>query len=530
MKITAGLGIIIHIGMPLLVVTVFISKAHSGAAEIVEDQKQVRDASSAAYEDPVSEADGLIARGELIEAEQILQRYVSNKPPDWEPINELPEKIEVYMWTEAEFIKYINYWRREIDKDVNWLLGSYSHAYYFLAYIAMQQGNSQAAVDNIDKGLELEPDHPNLLCEKGYILTSMGLYEDAYQYYLEAYQNRPWATDRQRASALRGMGYQLIELGRLDEAGDKYKESIELEPDNKISRGELEYIKDLKNKVSADSDTEKTLALNSTGSSWPKIDPSDLQSSNLTATVPTNDKQDADFIFQYSGLHIPKQAGEFLFSNEGLSDPTQKLSRACWKDGDVGICFVKSWASPTGTYGPRCIEKRAASTVAKTGNFQGPCTFIKPSASFSAQWIKALQEFSSLGFAPKSDGQEICVHSQRHGVTSPIGYYAATSFIIDDDGEKVPMFLNMYLFHQDGFFCRLSFDYFYTLSKKELDKERAFIRSIKWGSSQNGDKSPVGLMEKEFVGGKDNTIIRFGASKVTIPHHLEGLQFDEVVK
>ena len=50
----------------------------------------------------------------------------------------------------------------------------------------------------------------------------------------------------QKGAALRGMGFALIEQGKLDEAEKKYKESLKADPDNKLALSELEYIKKLK--------------------------------------------------------------------------------------------------------------------------------------------------------------------------------------------------------------------------------------------------------------------------------------------
>jgi tetratricopeptide (TPR) repeat protein len=60
-------------------------------------------------------------------------------------------------------------------------------------------------------------------------------------------------TDKQgqlieRGRALRGQGYALVELGDLDAGEKKYQESVATDPNDKMSRQELDYIKGLRAK------------------------------------------------------------------------------------------------------------------------------------------------------------------------------------------------------------------------------------------------------------------------------------------
>jgi Flp pilus assembly protein TadD len=60
-------------------------------------------------------------------------------------------------------------------------------------------------------------------------------------------------TDKQlqlteRGRALRGQGYAFVELGDLDTAQKRYEESLATDPNDKLSRPEIDYIKDLRAK------------------------------------------------------------------------------------------------------------------------------------------------------------------------------------------------------------------------------------------------------------------------------------------
>lgn len=87
---------------------------------------------------------------------------------------------------------------------------SYSMAFYVSAQMEVDKGNYKKALEYLDKGLELEPDHPSLYCEKAYIMQEMKQYDEAYSLYYKATNVRPWAT-ADKARAIRGMGYILTE-------------------------------------------------------------------------------------------------------------------------------------------------------------------------------------------------------------------------------------------------------------------------------------------------------------------------------
>ena len=53
-------------------------------------------------------------------------------------------------------------------------------------------------------------------------------------------------SDELRAVALRGRGFALTELGRLDEAEVAYRDSLKLKPENEVALAELKYIAGLK--------------------------------------------------------------------------------------------------------------------------------------------------------------------------------------------------------------------------------------------------------------------------------------------
>lgn len=197
----------------------------------------------------ISTADDLIKRKEWLKAAQLLTKHVAEVPPDWHPIKILPDLYEGYFWSSEEFISFVDYYRGELlkqKKSVIWVDGSYSKGYFLLAYIAAEHGDYSEALRLIDKGLALEPDHPQLLNEKAFILGGQRRFEESLTYYWRAVKARPWIPSSVKGRSYRGQGVVLIDLGRLNEAEEALKRSLMFDPDNEIALGEIEFINQLR--------------------------------------------------------------------------------------------------------------------------------------------------------------------------------------------------------------------------------------------------------------------------------------------
>jgi tetratricopeptide (TPR) repeat protein len=82
----------------------------------------------------------------------------------------------------------------------------------------------------------------------GYVFNGLGKFEEALVVYqsAEAFSVKKPSQRPYRAIALRGMGFSLIELNRLDEAEQAFKQSLEIDPMNALALNELAYIKNLR--------------------------------------------------------------------------------------------------------------------------------------------------------------------------------------------------------------------------------------------------------------------------------------------
>jgi tetratricopeptide (TPR) repeat protein len=200
------------------------------------------------------QADELIVDGRYADARALLEAAIQEMPTGWTPRQENDQFLSIAFWDQEEFLAHSH---REIEmkrltKSIAWVDGSYSRAWYQLAVVASKEGRFENALFCIDCGVELEPDHPELWNEKGYLLDRLKRHQEAFDCYVRAASVRDWAPPSQIARALRGQGVQLVDLDRLDEAEDALRRSLELEPDSETAHNELGYIEDLRRKREAE--------------------------------------------------------------------------------------------------------------------------------------------------------------------------------------------------------------------------------------------------------------------------------------
>ncbi len=183
--------------------------------------------------------------GKVEEARVQLRQVISQMPSGWRPIREDAKSIRVAFWNVDEFQLYVAYHKKNEAggaRNIFYDFPSYSEACYLLAFIDLEQQNTVEALNWLDKGLSLEPDHPTLLAEKALALQTMGRHAEAVELYLRATTVRPWATVAQRALALRGAAVSSIDLGQFDEAEQLLRQSLVLEPTSQVALRELDYI------------------------------------------------------------------------------------------------------------------------------------------------------------------------------------------------------------------------------------------------------------------------------------------------
>jgi tetratricopeptide (TPR) repeat protein len=175
-----------------------------------------------------------------------IEKSLADMPPDWKPIRRGvgdESTLICSFWDNAEFMSFVaNRTQLDAEMSVLWSDVSYSKRWWKLALVNRKQGLYRNALTCIERGLELEPDHPHLWVQKGLILIDSKQYAQALTAFETATTVRSWASPSVVGWSLRQQGYALIELGRLNEAQVVYWRSLELEPNSSIAAQELEYI------------------------------------------------------------------------------------------------------------------------------------------------------------------------------------------------------------------------------------------------------------------------------------------------
>lgn len=174
-------------------------------------------------------------------ARELLQKTIASMPPDWCAIREENRQIYGTFWDRDEFMAYVDHFRSQTKKLILWTSPSFSKMYAWLADVNLSEGRSDDALLANEKGLALQPDHPLLWIQKGYLFNRAARHADALAAYRTASTIREWTPASVLARAFRGQGSTLIDLHRLPEAKEAYVRSLQF-AESELARKELEGI------------------------------------------------------------------------------------------------------------------------------------------------------------------------------------------------------------------------------------------------------------------------------------------------
>ena len=110
-------------------------------------------------------------------------------------------------------------------------------------------------VTYLERAVAMAPNHAHYLNELGFGYQQQKYWDKSYATYRRAADATAFSDkDRvvpEKTRALRGMGYALVEQGRWDATEAAYRASLELDPNDQRSPGELRYIAEHRPKPSA---------------------------------------------------------------------------------------------------------------------------------------------------------------------------------------------------------------------------------------------------------------------------------------
>lgn len=126
-------------------------------------------------------------------------------------------------------------------------------AHYLAAYANIDLGNVAAAEKNLQSALAWSPVNPQYQSELAHLMQIRRDWNEALRLFSDAEDNaEAFSPDEARNTELtrakRGIGFTLIELGRLEEAEVKFKECLEIDPNDEKAKHELAYLKQLAKK------------------------------------------------------------------------------------------------------------------------------------------------------------------------------------------------------------------------------------------------------------------------------------------
>lgn len=181
--------------------------------------------------------------------EPVIAAYEAKYPQDdkvqYFSVRTMPETL-LYLTSAAADHDRTGVGRRAVALDELW-----SYAYYSKGYALFELNRFDEAGQALDKALALSPHNAKYLVERSQVHRARGEWEQMLALNQSALAFIDIATPddlkkSERAVALRSQGFALIELNRLDEAQDSFKQSLKFDSKSEIARGELEYIKKLR--------------------------------------------------------------------------------------------------------------------------------------------------------------------------------------------------------------------------------------------------------------------------------------------
>jgi len=136
---------------------------------------------------------------------------------------------------------------------------TWSDAYFLKAYALVELKQPGEARKLLERALELSPMNSAYLSESAHLDQMDKDWDTALEKFKRATEAAESTTPEESkvfewTRALRGQGFALIELGRLEEAKAMYYKALELDPDDDGSKGELRYIERMEENLAAESE------------------------------------------------------------------------------------------------------------------------------------------------------------------------------------------------------------------------------------------------------------------------------------
>ena len=152
----------------------------------------------------------------------------------------------------------VSYLLSAVKNNKNAVVGdiAWSDAYFVRAYALLELRRQDDARTSLEKALNLSPNNAQYIGELAYIVQRQKHWQESLDLFARAEEcAKTYSPEQTKISettrALRGEGFCLVELGRLDDAVAKYQACLKLDPNDRSAREELGYVEKQKKIVGA---------------------------------------------------------------------------------------------------------------------------------------------------------------------------------------------------------------------------------------------------------------------------------------
>lgn len=126
----------------------------------------------------------------------------------------------------------------------------WADAHYVKAYALLEMGRNAEAKKDLRRAVELSPLNSSYLSELGHVLQIEKDWSGAMEVFKSAEEHAGFSPEdagaRELGRARRGLGYCLVELGKLEEAEEVYLRCLATDPDDNRAKAELAYVRHLR--------------------------------------------------------------------------------------------------------------------------------------------------------------------------------------------------------------------------------------------------------------------------------------------
>jgi tetratricopeptide (TPR) repeat protein len=135
------------------------------------------------------------------------------------------------------------------EQSAEVLSSTWADAHFLKGYALLELGRLTEAKSSIEQAVVLSPYNSQYHSELGHIYQLEKDWHMALQYFQDAERfavfSPPASKSFELGVARRGAGYVFVELGRLEEAEEKYLLCLAEDPDDVRAKNELEYVRNL---------------------------------------------------------------------------------------------------------------------------------------------------------------------------------------------------------------------------------------------------------------------------------------------